>query len=181
MKKLFENNSNGDLTPQTQSPDKPPIGKELELADGTSTKIAQDSQVAIDAIDPYGQNDIGFEKGNYLEIAETSRKIQEKLQILNQTIIPLIMKALIELLGSNAVFHGSNFLGNIITDPKVQISAQIQYQCNLWIGIDIDKEMIMKDANYLLATLEPVRQMGVVVTKCAISVDDGTATIGITL
>jgi hypothetical protein len=169
----------GDLTPKTQTPDKPPVNQNLTLADGTNTDLATDSRTSVDAIDPYGQANIGFEKGNFSELSKVSQKIQEKLQTLNQTVIPLIMKALIELLGSNAVFHGSNFLGNISTDPEVQISAQIQYQCNLWIGIDISREDIMHDSMYILKTLEPVKQMGVAITKCAINVDTGTTDIGI--
>jgi hypothetical protein len=190
MKKLFEgdnanqteNNAqaeNGDLTPNTQAPDKPPVNQNLTLADGTNTDLATDSRTSVDAIDPYGQTNISFEKGNFSELSKIAQKMQEKLQLLNQTIIPLIMKALIELLGSNAVFHGSNFLGNITTDPEVQISAQIQYQCNLWIGIDINREDIMHDSMYILKTLEPIKNMGITITKCAINVDTGTTDIGI--
>jgi hypothetical protein len=174
-------NNGGDLTPKTQTPDNPPVNQNLTLADGTATDLAVDSSTSVNAIDPYGQTNINFEKGNFKEIEATSQKIQKKLQILSQTVIPLIMKALIELLGSNAVFRGSSFLGNITTDPEVQISAQIQYQCNLWIGIDINRNDIMHDATFILNTLKPVQQMGVTITKCAINVDDGTADIGVLL
>ena len=149
------NQNTADLTIATNTKDNPPESV-LTLSDGTPSQVTQDSKQmsnTADAIDPYGQATISFEQGNYNQFITISQKIFEKQNLLTYTIIPLIEKALIELLGSNANYRAHEFIGSVDTNTNnIVTTATMSFKVESWIGFDVETEAIQKDAEYVYNT-----------------------------
>ena len=149
-----------------------PTNQNLQLADGTSTEISQDAESQIDAIDPYGQANISFNEGNYSAIINYPQKLSEKITMIQNTALPLIEKALIELLGNSSSYSRDSFMGAVtISGNSISISADVVYKSELFIGMDIQKEDIMHDSTYIFNTIKIVP--GFQWRKCSIDTSTG--------
>lgn len=158
-----------------------PNGESLELADGANRQVAQDSSLQHDAINPEGEASISFKSGNYNHINELPQSINQKIETLTKTIMPLAEAALIELLGNNKAYKGDDFQATFAMgpdgDPKFDVHAT--YSVENWIGTDIAQEDIAQDAKYLLDRMKVVP--GVNWRTCKIDVTDGSLTLDFTI
>lgn len=149
-------------------------GKQLELADGTSENVAQDSSLQYNAINPEGTASISFKSGNFAQIDSLPQIANQKTMTITKTIIPLVEAGLIELLGNNKSFKGNTFTASFSIDedmiPKFDVRAT--YSVEVWIGTDVSQEDIAEDANYLLERLKVVPD--VEWRTCKIDCTDGS-------
>lgn len=133
-------------------------GKPLELADGTSENVAQDSSLQYNAINPEGIASISFKSGNFAQVNSLPQVANQKVMTITKTIVPLVEAGLIELLGNNKSFKGDTFNASFTLDdemlPKFDVRAT--YSVEVWIGTDVAQEDIAEDANYLLERLKVV-------------------------
>ena len=157
-----------------------PIDISLTLADGTGTNVQTDSAAQIgNAIDPYGQQDVKFKEGNFDFFKSTPQILQQKNDVVNRTIIPLIEKALIELLGSSNSYARKSFISAVSFNEKQPIyNIDITYFTELWIGQDVEYEYIIKDANYVLETIKVVPNVDW--RKCEIDTAEGELRVAFT-
>jgi hypothetical protein len=153
-------------------------GAPLELGDGTSTDIAQDSSLQYDAIKPEGEASISFASGNFEHISELPQSINQKVITITKTIMPLAEAGLIELLDNNKAYKGQDFQASFDMSPDGQPTFEVhaQYKVENWIGTDVPQEDIAEDAKYLLSRLKVVPN--VQWTECTIDCTEGTFKLG---
>lgn len=153
-------------------------GAPLELDDGTSTDIAQDSSLQYDAIKPEGEASISFASGNFEHISELPQSINQKVITITKTIIPLAEAGLIELLDNNKAYKGQDFQASFNMSPDGQPTFEVhaQYKVENWIGTDVPQEDIAEDAKYLLSRLKVVPN--VQWTECTIDCTEGSFKLG---
>lgn len=147
-------------------------GQPLELNDGTSSDIARDSSLQYNAIDTDGDAIISFKYGNFDNISQLPQNINKKILLVTKTIMPLLEAALIELLGNSKSYKGEEFNAAInFNDNNPIINVNATYKIDNWIGIDIDRNDIAQDANYILNRLKVVQ--GVNWNECSIDCSSG--------
>lgn len=153
-------------------------GAPLELDDGTSTDIAQDSSLQYDAIKPEGEASISFTSGNFEHISELPQSINQKVITITKTIMPLAEAGLIELLDNNKAYKGQDFQASFNMSPDGQPTFEVhaQYKVENWIGTDVPQEDIAEDAKYLLSRLKVVPN--VQWTECTIDCTEGSFKLG---
>lgn len=153
-------------------------GAPLELSDGTSTEIAQDSSLQYDAIKPEGEASISFSSGNFEHISELPQSINQKVITITKTIMPLAEAGLIELLDNNKAYKGQDFQASFNMSPAGQPTFEVhaQYKIENWIGTDVPQEDIAEDAKYLLNRLKVVPN--VQWTECTIDCTEGSFKLG---
>lgn len=151
----------------------------LQLADGTDSGISVDATKQQEDLDPNGIATIKFEKGNYSQLSQIPSKITEKISVINQTILPLINVALIELLGNNNAYQAEQFLSTFsLENNNPTFNVETIFKANGWIGNDVVQSAIAKDAEYILNRINVVK--GVHYTKCEINCGDGTLSVNFT-
>lgn len=157
----------------------------LTLADGTDTNIPVNTQDVSDTtgdgepnpnhedLEPKeGEANIAFEDGDF-KVQQQTPAGQAALNSMNQTVLPLCEKALIELLGNSGAYHRED-LSAVQTGNK--IDADITYHCDLYIGNDIDPASVTRDQNYIYNTIKvipglTIRQVRIDTSKGDIHVD----------
>lgn len=151
-------------------------GAPLTLADGTNTQVAEDSSLEFNAIDPDGQASISFESGNYNQLSQMPQEIDNKINTITKTIIPLAEVALIELLGNNKAYQGKDFNATFnIIDGQPKFDCRAVYNVSLFIRTDIEQEDIQHDANYILERLKAVPN--VQWNTCSIDCTEGSVVL----
>src|SRR5574344_1769789 len=115
----------------------------LELADGTDTGIAQDTTIQTGALN---KNKVifKFKTGNYNNLDDSAKQLNNKTNIIRQTILPLITAAMIELLGSDSSveYESFNSLASFIKNG-IQIKVDIVLKTQEWIGNDITYQAVL--------------------------------------
>lgn len=115
---------------------------------------------------------ISFEKGNYNEIEYLGDSLIHKVQTIKNTILPLIEKSLVELLGNSDAYKRSNFFSKLeFVESKPVYSVETIYSVPLWIGQDVERSFILDDANYVLNTISVVPNVSW--QKCEIDTTEG--------
>jgi hypothetical protein len=129
-----------------------------------------------DPINPQGVADLSFKQGNLNSLQGYVSAFEQKAQLVLNTLEPLVEKALIELLGTSSMYSRES--GNVaisFDSNTFSITGTLQYQASMWIGIDIPREDIVADSEYVLNTLKIVQN--VQITKCEIDTTAGTLTV----
>jgi hypothetical protein len=118
-----------------------------------------------------GNEQISFQQGNYNQILGYPKLISDKVSLLNQTFVPLIEIALIELLGSNQLYiRNSGTCALSFQNNQISIAFTFVYMVNGWVGIDIDRDSIAHDSLYVFNKIKPV---GANITQCSIDTESG--------
>lgn len=157
----------------------------LQLADGTDTEIQKDSnkveQSAPDEVPPpEGEIDIKFERGNFDQLEGSAQEYAQLLQNVEQTFVPLVEKALIELLGNNQAYRGVEFTGTpALNGNQLKIDVDMKYHVDLMIGTDVDPQAVKHDTDYIINTIKPTPNM--TIRNCQIDTQSGDISIGVTL
>lgn len=166
------NNRSSNSTPTQQS-------STLQLADGTDSGISVDATTQVNELDPTGTATIQFSTGNFNQLSQIPNKINEKISTINQTILPLINVALIELLGNNSAYKPESFQSAFKMDNNIPVfTVETIFKASGWIGNDVAQSSIAKDAEYILNRINVVE--GVNYTKCEINCGDGSLTVNFT-
>ncbi len=157
----------------------------LQLADGTDTEIKRDSnpveQSAPDEVPPpEGEIDIKFERGNFDQLEGSAQEYAQLLQNVEQTFVPLVEKALIELLGNNQAYRRVEFTGvPVLNGNQLKIDVDMKYHVDLMIGTDVDPQAVKHDTDYIINTIKPTPNM--TIRNCQIDTQSGDISIGVTL
>ncbi len=157
----------------------------LQLADGTDTEIQRDSntveQSAPDEVPPpEGEIDIKFERGNFDQLEGSAQEYAQLLQNVEQTFVPLVEKALIELLGNNQAYRRVEFTGvPVLNGNQLKIDVDMKYHVDLMIGTDVDPQAVKHDTDYIINTIKPTPNM--TIRNCQIDTQSGDISIGVTL
>jgi hypothetical protein len=135
------------------------------------------TQGSFDALSPNGSISIAFDKGNYPQVEAMPQLVADKTTVITGTFVPLVEKALIELLGSSTMYRRdtANMQLGVNENSEVTISGTLLYIITAWVGLDIDKEAIEHDAKYVMDTIAVAQNVNV--TKCEVSTTDGTLVI----
>lgn len=121
---------------------------QLELDDGTTAPVADSSEVS--AIQQTSQVAIKFTSGNYDGLINLGQTFSKGILSITNTLIPLVEASLIELLGNASAYSREDFT----VDPKIVgmnpiFEISMSYKVSLWIGTDIPKDAVLKDATYV--------------------------------
>jgi len=129
-----------------------------------------------DALSPYGDGDIKFESGNWSQIMGLPQLVQQKVQQLTNTFVPLIEVAMIELMGDSKSYKRTmgSCAPSFDQQGNMSIGFTFQYTVNSWVGQDISQEAIQHDSVYVLERIKPT---GVNISKTEIDTSDGVLTI----
>jgi hypothetical protein len=102
--------------------------------------------------------------------------VSQKVALVQNTFELLAEKAMIELLGASNMYRreAATFAVSF-ENNQVQISGTLQFRVSMWVGLDIPKEDIAHDAQYVLNVLSAAQ--GVSVSKCEINTEEGTLII----
>lgn len=146
----------------------------LQLADGTDTQIAQDT--SDQTIIPNKTVKFKFEDGNFEEFDDLSKVINVKVQTIRQTILPLLEVALIELLGNdlNIKYDSFSSVFNMKNNNPI-FSVDVKVSTKDWIGTDVSKEAVKKDADYIIDRLKVIPNVNW--KHCIIDTKDGSLTL----
>jgi hypothetical protein len=163
----------------SEDPDTQPLTDERNepIADGQIPATAEGITTgAFDPLNPQGYADLSFKSGNINALNSEVEALQQKASLVQQTFIPLVEKAMIELLGSNNLYRRE--VGNTqvsYDNGQPAISGTLVYSVALWIGLEVEHADIQHDSEYVLNTIKVCE--GVKVTKCQIDTKEGTLTI----
>jgi len=142
--------------------------------------IPQDSQgiatQAYDSLNPSGDATLQFQEGNYHTLLGLPKVAADKVAQLSQTLMPLVIVAMIELLGSSNqfIYRSAQCTPSFDTDGKMSIEFNFQFLVQNFIGQDIELEAIQHDANFILEKIKPCKAN---ITKCEIDCSNGLITI----
>lgn len=152
------------------------LGNEnLQLADSTGISSYIDKGYGVD---PNGDAQIKFEFGNFDKIQYLTKPLDNKIILVQKTIIPIIEVALIELLGNNSLYQAKTFNATAELDTKgnSKVEVDCSYFVEKFIGTDVDKNSIMHDAKYILDRVNGLVQ-NISWNKCEIDCTQGMVTI----
>lgn len=132
--------------------------KSLTLADGTQTHIATDSEDQIGDVDQDQENfEVNFEKGNWNAFTMSAQLYSSKVTLVRQTFIPMVEKALIELLENSGTYDRSSFeVSASYQDNDFKVIVELHYQVDLWLGTEFEPEWIQHDQGYIFQTLSQI-------------------------
>lgn len=150
----------------------------LILNDGTETDVKIDSEFQKTPIDVNGQPDLfGFQQSNISQIEQQYNNIADKIDIVKRTLIPLVDKAFIELIGNNKAAQKQVF--NVTIGENGLLDVQLVYLVQEFIVQDIQPQYVQSDETYIKNTLSVMQN----VTFRTIKIDttSGKVTIQCTL
>lgn len=129
--------------------------KNLTLNDGTTTNIAVDSADQQGSIDADNERyEVTFEKGNWDTFSQSAMMYSQKVTTMRQTVVPLVEKALIELLENSGAYDRTSFdFDANSNNGKFQVTAEMHYQVDLWLGTDFEPQAVQHDSGYIYQTL----------------------------
>jgi hypothetical protein len=188
-----EESAEDDIQNETIFPEKPnePIvapedqpltdEKKEPIADGEIPQSSDGIAVgSFDALDPTGNVDIVFKQGNLNQLSSIPQAITQKVTLVTNTLIPLVEKALIELLGASSMYERTSATTSTsLENNTAQISGTLVYTVTMWIGLEVEYDAIAHDSQYVMNTLAVLQE--VKITKCEIDVTEGTLTVSFTL
>lgn len=132
--------------------------KNLVLNDGTETHIAVDSGDQVGEVDQDTSNyEISFEKGNWNIFAQSAQLYSQKVTVVRQTLVPLIEKALIELLETSGAYDRTSFSTSAyFQNDDFRVFVELHYTVDLWLGSEFSEESVMHDQGYIYQTISVV-------------------------
>jgi hypothetical protein len=132
--------------------------KNLTLNDGTQTHIAVDSEDQIGEIDQDEENyEVTFEKGNWDLFTQSAQQYSQKVTIIRQTLVPLVEKALIELLETSGAYDRTSFVSSaFFQNNDFRVVAELHYTVDLWLGEGFQQDAINQDQGYIYQTISAV-------------------------
>lgn len=130
----------------------------LILNDGTETDVKVDSEFQKSPIDVNGQPDLfGFQQSNISQIEQQYNNIADKIDIVKRTLIPLVDKAFIELIGNNKAAQKQVF--NITIGENGLLDVQLVYLVQEFIVQDIQPQYVQSDEAYIKNTLSVMQNV----------------------
>jgi len=136
----------------------PVIPAPADIAQG----VAEDTSLQDEPLKAEGSASIKFEQGNYNQLQDSVRALVKKPGIISRTFLPLVEKALIELLGTSSSYKRSNFEFNIsLVNGQIKYIITCIYSVDLFIGTDIEKSAVEHDQNYIIETISVVPEIKV--------------------
>lgn len=128
-----------------------------EQAQDIAPGVAADTSLQDTPIVEEGHSDIVFEKGNLGLLQSSLKTLLKKPGTITRTLLPLIEKALIELLGTSSAYRRTSFMYNIaVSNNQIIYNINAQYEVDLFIGTDIARDAVEKDQNYIKNTIAVV-------------------------
>lgn len=130
----------------------------LILNDGTETDVKVDSEFQKSPIDVNGQPDLfGFQQSNISQIEQQYNNIADKIDIVKRTLIPLVDKAFIELIGNNKAAQKQVF--NVTIGENGLLDVQLVYLVQEFIVQDIQPQYVQSDEAYIKNTLSVMQNV----------------------
>lgn len=130
----------------------------LILNDGTETDVKVDSEFQKNPIDVDGQPDLfGFQQSNISQIEQQYNNIADKIDIVKRTLIPLVDKSFIELIGNNKAAQKQVF--NVTIGENGLLDVQLVYLVQEFIVPDIQPQYVQSDEAYIKNTLSVMQNV----------------------
>lgn len=168
--------TNEDTAPEV-SPNAEPtpvIPQPKDIAQG----VAEDTSLQTTPLKDDGNVNITFEQGNLSQLQSSIRDMIKKPGIIERTFLPLVEKALIELLGSSSSYRRTSFNFNIsLINNTILYNIVAIYSVDLFIGTDIEQAAVQHDENYIKDTIAVVP--GIKIRE--IKIDTSTGLVKITV
>ena len=132
--------------------------KNLTLNDGTQTHVAVDSEDQIGEVDQDEENyEVTFEKGNWDLFTQSAQQYSQKVTIIRQMLVPLVEKALIELLETSGAYDRTSFVSSaFFQNNDFRVVAELHYTVDLWLGEGFQPDAIAHDQGYIYQTISAV-------------------------
>lgn len=132
--------------------------KNLTLNDGTQTHVAVDSEDQIGEVDQDEENyEVTFEKGNWDLFTQSAQQYSQKVTIIRQMLVPLVEKALIELLETSGAYDRTSFISSaFFQNNDFRVVAELHYTVDLWLGEGFQPDAIAQDQGYIYQTISAV-------------------------
>lgn len=132
--------------------------KNLTLNDGTQTHVAVDSEDQIGEVDQDEENyEVTFEKGNWDLFTQSAQQYSQKVTIVRQMLVPLVEKALIELLETSGAYDRTSFISSaFFQNNDFRVVAELHYTVDLWLGEGFQPDAIAQDQGYIYQTISAV-------------------------
>lgn len=132
--------------------------KNLTLNDGTQTHVAVDSEDQIGEVDQDEENyEVTFEKGNWDLFTQSAQQYSQKVTIIRQMLVPLVEKALIELLETSGAYDRTSFVSSaFFQNNDFRVVAELHYTVDLWLGEGFQPDAIAQDQGYIYQTISAV-------------------------
>lgn len=132
--------------------------KNLTLNDGTQTHVAVDSEDQIGEVDQDEENyEVTFEKGNWDLFTQSAQQYSQKVTIIRQMLVPLVEKALIELLETSGAYDRTSFVSSaFFQNNDFRVVAELHYTVDLWLGEGFLPDAVAQDQGYIYQTLSAV-------------------------
>lgn len=146
----------------------------LQLDDGTEAPIADSSEV--NAVKTETPTKVAFAAGNYGNLTGIGQRFTQGVLAVTNTLVPLVEAALIELTGNSSAYsrEEGTVTAKIVGETPV-FEFRFSYKVSLWIGTDIQRDAVLKDANYVLEKVSPLQSAKV--DECKIDTSTGVLTI----
>lgn len=160
----------------------------LKVADGTDTGIELSTNIVSNKLGnsdgslppKEGQIDIKFEQGNFSTIESSAQNYSQLIKTLDQTMVPLVEKAFIELLGNSASYKRQSFNAvPTMNGQNIKIDVDMIYHVEKYIAVDVAPELIKKDQDYIINTIKVTPGMSI--RNVQINCQTGDVNIGVTL
>jgi hypothetical protein len=117
-------------------------------------------------------------KGNLNTIQGSLKTLLRKPALVTRTFLPLVEKALIELLGNSSSYIRDSFVYNItVSNNQIVYDVSMTYSVSLFIGTDIDKAAVAHDQKYIADTISVVP--GIRIKNVAIDTSTGLVSISV--
>lgn len=132
--------------------------KNLTLNDGTQTHVAVDSEDQIGEVDQDEENyEVTFEKGNWDLFTQSAQQYSQKVTTIRQVLVPLVEKALIELLETSGAYDRTSFVSSaFFQNNDFRVVAELHYTVDLWLGEGFQPDAIAQDQGYIYQTISAV-------------------------
>lgn len=132
--------------------------KNLTLNDGTQTHIATDSTDQLGEIDQDTDNyEVKFDKGNWDLFTQSAQQYSQKVTVVRQTLVPLVEKALIELLETSGAYDRTSFVTSaVFQNNEFKIIVEMHYTVDLWLGDGFLPEAVQQDQGYIYQTISVI-------------------------
>ena len=132
--------------------------KNLTLNDGTQTHIAVDSEDQVGEVDQDKDNyEVTFEKGNWDLFTQSAQQYSQKVTVIRQTLVPLVEKALIELLETSGAYDRESFVSYaIFQNDEFRVVAEMHYTVDLWLGEGFQEDAVKQDQGYIYQTISVI-------------------------
>ena len=130
------------------------------------SKILNTKRLTEDSAPLEPELNVSFESGNYAQLDLSLKEMIKKPALISKTIIPLIEKALIELLGTSSAYKRKLFNYSVVLEnKKIAYACSVEYAVDLFIGSDIDNSAVEHDTKYITDTLAVVNGLRITNSK----------------